>query len=329
MGGVHLVGAGLRQVADPAALNVVGISEALGGLWRIRGVYRALLDEVEAKKPGAALLLDLPDFNLRLARALKQRGVPVLYYIAPQAWAWRKGRVKQLRARVRKLCVVFPFEETFFREHGVAAEFVGHPLTEEPIPAVPPVARVALVPGSRSREVERLLPAMAGAAARLRQRLGPLEFVLPIAPTIQEEQVRGILAQAGIQARLVRGGAMEAFRGARLGLVASGTASLEGALAGVPMVVMYRVSQFTYAIARTLSHLSHVCIVNILAGREVVPELLQGAVTPEGIADRAVGLYQEGPARVSALSDLARVKASLGEGNPSGRVSEILDNILL
>jgi lipid-A-disaccharide synthase len=330
LGRERLLGAGLSAVADADALRVVGISEALRGLPGIRRVFRRVVEEVKRRRPSAALLIDLPDFNLRLARRLKKMDVPVVYYVAPQAWAWRRGRVRQLRRRVHKLCVVFPFEAEFFQGHGVEVEFVGHPLTEERLPrgeARP--NRVAIVPGSRPREIERLLPALAGAARILLDRVPDLEFVLPLAPGIEAGRVRTLLHQAGVEAALVPGGALGALSGSRLALAASGTATLESALAGVPMVVVYRVSRVTYLMVRPIYRLPHVCIVNILAGRGLVPELLQGRANPGAVARAALPLLQDGPARDAVLAGLREVAAGLSsDRRPSARVAGILAGLL-
>ncbi len=325
LGGAQLRAAGQDVVADGTALNVVGLSEVVRGLSGVLRLRDRLLAEVERRRPAAALLVDLPGFNLHLAGRLKRMGVPVIYYIAPQAWAWRRGRVRKIRRRVDQLCVIFPFEREFFGRRGVAVEYVGHPLLEQRVPAAPPIGnRVALLPGSRPREVERLLPAIAGAAQRLRERWPELRFRLPLAPGIAAGPVQQTLAAAGVEAELVGGGAATALRGARLGLVASGTATLEAALAGVPMVVVYRVSRTSYALVRPLFQLDHVCIVNILAGRRLVPELLQSAARPEPIAAAAAPLLADSAERRRVLAGLAEVAAGLSGPRPSERVAGIL-----
>jgi lipid-A-disaccharide synthase len=330
LGRERLEAAGLSAVADSDVLRVVGISEALRGLSKIRRVFRRVMEEVERRRPSAALLIDLPDFNLRLAKKLKKRGVPVAYYIAPQAWAWRKGRVRQLRRRVQKLCVVFPFEAEFFNNYGVPAEFVGHPLTEEQLPQKQPRPdRVAIVPGSRPREIERLLPALAGAARILKDENPDLEFVLPLAAGIDKSRVVELLHAAGVEAELVPGGALAAVPGCRLALAASGTATLECALVSVPMVVVYRVSRTTYLLVRPIYRLPYVCIVNILAGRRLVPELLQGRANAESIAQAAQPLLQDGPERNKMLTGLREVAQSLKSSRrPSERVAAVLAGLL-
>ncbi len=329
LGGEKLQAAGLEPVADSSALSVVGISEALRSLARIRRIYKTVLEHAQKRQPDVALLMDLPDFNLRLAKRLFRMGIPVVYYIAPQAWAWRRGRVRKLRKWVRKLAVVFPFEQEFFERFQVPVEYVGHPLCEdsEPLPETP-AGRVAIVPGSRPREIERLLPALAGAARILWEERPELKFVLPLAPGLDPEMVQHLLDQAGVQAELVRGGATRALQGSILALVTSGTATLEAALAGVPMVVVYRVSRTTYALVRSMSRLQHASIVNILAGRGLVPELLQGRVRPEAIAASARRLLNDGTAREQTIAGLLQVKSDLGTGQPSVQVARMLLDIL-
>ena len=285
IGGERLKAAGLEIIADPAALNVVGISEVFKGLGRIRKVFTTIQAEVAIRKPAVAMLIDLPDFNLRLAKKLKRAGVAVVYYIAPQAWAWRKGRVRQIRRRVDKLCVVFPFEEPFFNSHAIEVEFVGHPSCEERVEqAQPDDNKVVLLPGSRSREIQRLLPAIAGAAEVLAKGNPDLHFVLPLAANLDRQLVEQQLKKTRVEIELTNASAREVLAGARLAIAASGTVTLEAALAGVPMVVVYRVSRITYAMVRPIYRLKNICIVNILAGHELVPELLQRRVQAQTIA---------------------------------------------
>jgi lipid-A-disaccharide synthase len=256
-------------------------------------------------------------------------------YVAPQAWAWRPGRAAKLRARVDRLCVIFPFEQDYFARRGVTTEFVGHPLVERlaqapaAVPGEPGAQPVlALVPGSRPLEVIRLLPALAGAARQLQAELPGLRVVLPLAPRIDAGLVRELLAQAGLEAELLRGDAAQAFSGARLGLVASGTAVLEGALRGVPMVVVYRVSWLSRLLARWLVRVPCFAIVNLLAGHRLVPELLQGEVRPARIAAAARGLWAEGPERSAVLAGLAEVVRGLGVERPSARVAAAVAELL-
>ncbi|HOX45256.1 MAG TPA: lipid-A-disaccharide synthase [Myxococcota bacterium] len=335
LGGAALRREGLEPLAEAEVLNVVGLSEILGRLGRVWRLRRRLLAEVERRRPRVALLVDLPGFNLNLAAHLRRRGVRVVQYVAPQAWAWREGRVAKLRARVDRLCVIFPFEADYFARRGLAAEFVGHPLLER-FAQAPPVAPagagarpvLALVPGSRPLEVARLLPALARAARLLQAEQPGLRVVLPLAPRIDAGHVRALLAEAGLEAELLHADASRALAGARLGLVASGTAVLEGALCGVPMVVVYRVSWLSRLLARWLVRVPTFAIVNLLAGRRVVPELLQGEVRPARIAAEARALWAEGPERSAALAGLAEVARGLGQQQPSARVAAAVAELL-
>jgi lipid-A-disaccharide synthase len=325
LGGQCMRDEGLRPVADQSVLNVVGISEALRGLGKIRRVFKTVMNEVERCNPKVALLMDLPDFNLRLARRLKRAGVPVIYYIAPQAWAWRRGRVRQIRRRVERLLVVFPFEERFFSRYGIPVEFVGHPLAEEaqPISASHP-RRVVLLPGSRVREIERLLPALLGAAGIMAADEPDLQFVLPLAPGLDGDLLRREIQRSEVDVRLSEASAADELAGARLALAASGTVTLEAALAGVPAVVVYRVSRMTHALVRPFFRLQHVCIVNILAERGLLPELLQSRARAGKIASEAISLLHDGRRREEVLGGLRMVSSMLGTSRPSERVAEIV-----
>ncbi len=329
LGGEKMLAAGLEPVADARVLGVVGITEALRGLVRIRRIYQSLLAETQRRQPAVALLMDLPDFNLRLAGKLKGLGVPVVYYLAPQVWAWRKGRIRPLRRRVARLCVVFPFEQDFFRQQGLPVEFVGHPLTEDKsISAEPDSNRIVLLPGSRPREIQRLLPAMIGAARIMLRERPALKFDLPLAPGLEADEVEEAILSSGVDVQILRQPVAQVLAGARLALSASGTVTLEAALADVPQVVIYRISKLSYALAKLLVRISRVCIVNILAGRDLVPELLQRRVRAELIAQEAQTLLADGPARERVLAGYQELKTLLGNQRPSTRVASILETYL-
>jgi lipid-A-disaccharide synthase len=292
-------------------------------------VFKTLLAETRKRKPAVALLMDLPDFNLRLAKHLKRRGVPVVYYLAPQAWAWRKGRVRQIRRRVDRLCVVFPFEESFFSAYGIPVEFVGHPLKEEaPLPKEPDTKKVVLLPGSRPREIQRLLEPIARAALFLQREHPDLTFVLPLAPGLDKNWIEKELGRMGLAAGVSSESASKVLQGARLALAASGTVTLEAALAGVPMVVVYKVSRLTYLLVRPFFQLPFVCIVNILAGRLLVPELLQGRVRAESIGKEALVLLRDDSRREEVITGFREIARSLGGRRPSVRVAEILSGYI-
>ena len=325
MGGPRMREAGLEPLYDADEVSVMGFVEVLPKVRRILGVLDGLAAWAVENRPAAAVLIDIPDFNLRLAQRLQERGIPVAYYVAPMAWAWREGRVRTLRQRVDRLLCIYPFEEPWFRSRAVPARFVGSPLLEDPALSRPPDRAacrdrlgfagagevVALLPGSRRSEIERVLPTLLGAADRLAARRPGTTFVLPVAPNLDRAFVEGFLA--GHAARpLLCDDARLALGAADAAAVCSGTATLETALVGTPMVVVYRTSASSWALARWLVDLDHASIVNILAGREVVPELLQDACTPEAVAGQLARLLGDADARAHMAAAYAGLRAALG-----------------
>lgn len=332
LGGDRLLAEGAQLVAHVRDLAVVGLLEVLSHLRQIRGVFRQLLAEVDRQPPDAAVLVDYPDFNLRLARELHARGIPVVYYVSPQIWAWRGGRIRTIRDTVRRMIVIFPFEEALYREAGVPVTFVGHPLVDLVRPAADrrsflatlgldadrPV--VALLPGSRPKEVAHNLPAMAGAVALLRQRHPEVRFVVAVAPSLPREAIEARLQ--GLAVGLVAGQTHGLVGAAAAAVVASGTATVETALLGTPMVVVYRLSGLTYALGRPLVRVPHFAMVNLIAGARVVPELIQHEMTPEKVAAEVLALLDE-PARAAAMrAALAEVRRRMGPPGASRRAAE-------
>lgn len=331
--------AGLETVADSREIAVVGISEALSVLPRAAEIFDRLLAETERRRPRAAVLVDAPDFNLRLAKQLAWCGVPVVYYVSPQIWAWRRGRVRTIADCVDKMLVLFPFEVPFYRAHGVDVVHVGHPLVDE-IPvlpqawdelrpgATPETSRLALLPGSRRSEVDALLPTLLGAAARIAAQR-PTEVRLILAPSLPRATVEPRLAGAGVEVEIVERDRFAAIADSHLALCASGTATLETALLGTPMLIGYRLSGWTYALARHLVRVPHVGLVNLVLGRRAVPELIQRDFTPERVAARALELLASRRDVERMRNDLAEVRAALGRPGASERaaaeVAEVLE----
>ncbi len=329
LGGDEMRAAGLVSVAHSSEVAVVGITEVLRVLPRIREVFAGLLREVDRRRPALAVLIDFPDFNLRLARRLKQRGLPVVYYISPQVWAWRRGRVKTIARLVDRMLVLFPFEVDFYRGYGVEVVHVGHPLVDE-VPSLPQAwdcgggedgpFRVALLPGSRVSEVEALLPALLAAAGRLAAEL-PVEVRIIRAPTVPRELLDEAVELSGLTVEIVESDRFAAVAGSHVALCASGTATLEVGLLGTPMVMVYRLAGWTYALARLLVRLPNVALVNLVLGRRVVPELIQGEANPERIAAEAARLLTDAGARDAMRTALAEVRGRLGAGGASGRAA--------
>ncbi len=343
LGGAEMRRAGCATVADSAEISVVGITEVLRILSRARQIFAALLAEVDRRPPRAAVLIDFPDFNLRLARQLKKRGVPVLYYISPQVWAWRKGRLRTIARVVDRMLVLFPFEVDFYRRAGVPAVHVGHPLVDEvpaltsvwdrgtgsaatgaaTSPAESPAAspfHLALLPGSRRSEVEALLPTMLAAARLLAAEL-PIQVRLILAPSLPRELVDEAIELAGLPVEVVESDRFRAVADSHLALCASGTATLEVGLLTTPSIVVYRLGTATYLLARLLVRLPDIALVNLVLGRRVVPELIQGEATPERIAAEARRLLGDPAAIARMRQALGELRGRLGEGGASRRAA--------
>jgi len=304
----------------------MGITEVLRHMPRIYKEYRRLVQSIRARKPDLAVLIDFPDVNFRLAKELKRSGIPVLYFVSPQLWAWKQYRVRWVRERVSKMLVIFPFEEKFYRDRGVDAEFVGHPLAALPLPTIsrkeyasqykldPAKEWIALLPGSRGKELRHNLPVMAGAANLLG---ASYEFLLPAAATLDPDWVRRVVAQCqtafpGIDLPIhVVEDARAALFHARASVVASGTATVEAALIGNPFIAVYRLSSFSYAVASRLVDLPHVAMVNLIAEDRIVPELIQDDFTPENIVRTLQPLLDDTGYRSQMIEELQGVRTAL------------------
>ena len=317
VGGERMREAGCDTVIDARELAVVGITEILSHLPRIYRSFHRLIREADRRRPDLAIVIDSPAFNWRVARQMNKRGIPAVYYVAPQFWAWRQGRVRLLRRYIRKALVIFPFEEEFYRDRGVEATFVGHPLAELPPPAVTREAYAAqykldrakawitLMPGSRVKEVRLNLPTILEAAARLGS---DFEFLLPVAPTLDRHFLEQRVGGRGFT--LVPE-ALPALHHARAGIVASGTATVEAAMMALPFVMVYRVSPLTYALGRPRVKVAHFAMVNLIAGERVVPELVQDEFTAEKVVAAVREVLPDGFSRQRMLEGLARVRTKL------------------
>lgn len=333
VGGRRMREAGVEILCDNRDLAVVGAVEALRGVRHLWTVYRALLDRVERQPVDAVLLIDFPGFNLRLAKAMTRRSIPVLYYIAPQIWAWRPGRIRKIRRRVRKLFVILPFEEVLYRRAGIDVEFVGHPLLDVVQPMLskaefcarhgldPQAPIVGLLPGSRRSEIHYMLPSMLEAATLIRSRVVATQFILPLAETLEPAEVQDTLAAAPVPVQLMRRQTYEALQAADVLLATSGTVTLEAALLGTPMVIVYKAHPFTYGLARLVMRVSHIGLPNLIAGQSIVPELWQNAMTAEHMAAQALELLMY-PARAAAMqAALATIRSQLGSPGVAERVA--------
>jgi lipid-A-disaccharide synthase len=325
IGGRGLAGEGMRLIRDARELAIVGLFNVVRHLPMYLSAFRELTRELERERPDAVLLVDYPDFNLRVARACRRMGIPVAYYISPQLWAWRARRVRKIAARVDEMLVIFPFEKEFYERHGVPATYVGHPLVEQlaAIPrrdATPPRRpwRIALLPGSRRMEIDLLLDPMLDAVGRIG---ADARARLILAPTVDRAGIAQTIAARGSDVEVVETGRLEELAASDVAICSSGTATLEAAILGVPAVVVYRLPPLTYALGRRLVRLPHFSLVNIVAGRAVVPELLQGEVEGGRIEAEARRLLD--PANWTATRrELDRVRDQLGGGGASRRTAE-------
>jgi len=336
MGGAHLRASGLTSLRQAEEMSVMGVGEVLPKIPLILGILRELTAAAAARRPAVALLVDSPDFNLRLAKRLRALGVKVVYYVSPSVWAWRRRRVKTIARVVDRMLCILPFEESFYRGTGVSARFVGHPLAERPPPGPPAGYRaalglgagritIALLPGSRRSEVRRIFPPMLEAAERILARHPDAQFVVPVASTLTQETLAPYLARhRGLEVLLAPGQTEAAVGASDAALVKSGTSVLEAALMLRPMVAVYRLSWLTYLVGRLFVRLAHFTLVNILAGRALIPELLQRQATPARMAAEIERLLEDGAARAEQVRGLAEVRDALGGPGAPRRVAEEL-----
>jgi lipid-A-disaccharide synthase len=334
VGGDRMRAAGCDTVIDSRDLAVVGITEILSHLPKILGLYKNLIAEADRRKPDLAIVIDSPAFNWRVARQMKRRGIPTIYYVAPQFWAWRQGRVRLLRDYIDKALVIFPFEEQFYRDRGVDATFVGHPLAELPNPTItraeyaqkfrldPKKFWITLMPGSRLKEVRMNLPTILESAALLGR---DYEFLLPVAPTLEHDFLRDL---TGEQTITLVPDALSALFHSRAGIIASGTATVEAAMMNTPFVMVYRVSPLTYMLGKPRVKVPRFAMVNLIAEEEVVPELVQQDFKAENVVARLREILPDGPARTRMLRGLALVKSRLRSPeesmHPAARAAKII-----
>lgn len=325
IGGDMLARQGVELLHHASEMGIVGFFNVLRHLPMFRRIFRDLVERIAQERPDVVLLVDYPDFNLRVAKRCKELGLHVVYYISPQLWAWRQGRVRHVAKYVDRMAVIFPFEEEFYTKHGVPVTYVGHPLIEQLAHVRKPernadLLRIALLPGSRRHEVDSLLPAMLDAVAILRRERSVDAYIIQ-APTIERETLEAIMRERGIEVAILPHDRGDAIAAADVALSSSGTATLEAAILGTPSVVMYRLSLANYYLAKAVVKLPHFGLVNIVAGKPVLPELLQGDVNGARIAHEVRTLVANGN-RERVAAELAAVRAKLGEPGTGRRVAE-------
>jgi len=335
-GSDHLRAAGASLVGDFKGLSVTGLTEALPVIRRSWQTYRALVRAAEAARPDVFVPIDFPDFNFFPARALHKRGVPVVYYISPQLWAWRRGRLKTMKRVADRVLVIFPFEASLYEAAGVPVTFVGHPLLEL---TPPPVAReaflrahgldlarpvVALLPGSRGNELRAILPDLVRTAGAIAARLPAAQFIIGRAPHLADDLLAPLSAWPAAASRpvVVEGQIDAVLASADVAVLASGTVTVQAALYGCPMVVVYRLGPITYTLGKPLVHVDTYAMVNLVAGTRVVPELIQDDFTPGAAAAEALKVLLDPAHAAKVKSDLAAVRSRLGTAGASRRAAE-------
>lgn len=338
MGSDELAAAGAELVVDSSELAVVGLTEVLGSLGALLAARRTLREEIDRRPPSVVVPVDYPDFNLRIARHARRRGVPVAYFVSPQVWAWRSGRVPSIGRAVSRMLTVFPFESEVYERHGVPVEHVGHPLLDEaePVPSRDTARRrlgigleervVALLPGSRRKEVHHVWPVLVDAARRLVERKGELRFVVPLAPGLRSELLEEVAPSRALDMLVVASGFDDVVAACDVAAVASGTATLQVALAGRPLVVGYRVSALTYALSRRLADAAFLerglfSLPNLVLGRRVVPELYQHRFRGDEVAAELARLLDSETARALQRKGLASLRDALGGPGCAERVA--------
>ena len=337
IGGDRLKAEGVRLLMAAQDISVVGITEVISKLSKVFAGISAIKKTFNSHRPELVVLIDFPDFNLHIAKLAKKHGLPVLYYISPQIWAWRSGRIEKIRRYVDQMAVILPFEEAYYQKYNVPATFVGHPLLDyytEKDTAIETdggnTRTVGILPGSRRSEIEKNLPVMLAAATRMKEGFPEMRFLISIAPGIDEQWMSQMIDpyRKSLHIEQVVGAVRQVFENSTLILAASGTVTLETAIFGVPMIIIYRISAISYRLGRALVNVSNIGLVNIIADERVVPELIQDAANPAAIAREAVDILSR-PERLEQIRQkLKTVRHGLGTAGAAGRTADIAFNML-
>jgi lipid-A-disaccharide synthase len=340
VGGEGLEKRGMKILYPAHSLSVVGITEVFVKLRTILKAFGELKRSLEREKPDLVILIDFPEFNLRLAKMAHRRGIPVVYYISPQIWAWRPQRIKLIARVIKKMIVLFPFEVPLYESAGVDVEWVGHPLLDIVKPTLskekafgefgldPKRRTVGLLPGSRIHEIERLFPPLLAAADLLHQEIPDLQFVVPLAPGISRTTLSSQMKEFSFPVQLVEGLPYDVMNLCDLLIMSSGTATLEGAILGKPMIIIYKVSLPSYWVGRAMIRVDHIGLVNLVAEEEIAPELIQNDVNPEKISDEASRILRDPILSRKMAESMDKVRQKLGEPGAAQRAASIVYSIL-
>lgn len=336
MGGKGMRAAGVDIVYDIADLGVMGLVEVIRNLPRLFRLRDMLAGVMERERPDVLVVIDYPDFNMRLAKIAKEKGIPVVSYISPSAWAWRKGRAKNVAQIVEKVAAIFPFEADVYREAGADVTYVGNPLVDivkssmskekayRYFDADPTQPIVLLMPGSRRQEIVKLLPPMLAAGEKIAREIPHCQFFLPVASTISREMLQDMISGYNITVKMTAGNNYDLMNIAHVGIAASGTVTLEAALMDLPTVIIYKVASLTYFLGKFLVKIPHISLPNIIAGRAILPELLQDAANADNISKEALAILKDEKIRDRVHTDLAEVRDKLGECGAVRRVAEMI-----
>jgi lipid-A-disaccharide synthase len=339
IGGDRMKKEGMELLYHIDKLSIMGFFEVLSKLRMIREVMKTMLRLAKERRPDLVVLIDYPGFNLRFAQRIKKMGVPIVYYISPQVWAWGGNRVKKMKGLIDKMIVVFPFEVEIYKKFDIDCEFVGHPLLE----VVRPILSfedfqskfdlrknevlLGLLPGSRWQEVERILPIMVQTAELLGSRIKNLRVMLGLASTIKRQRVQTILDQFKSRVEIIENLTYDLMKHSDLLLVTSGTATLESAILGTPFLVLYKTSLWTYLFAKSLVSIPNIALANVVAGKKIVPEYIQNKAVPKDIADETYDILTDKPRYKSIQNELSLVKEKIGEAGASKRAAQIINEI--
>ncbi|MBN1365584.1 MAG: lipid-A-disaccharide synthase [Syntrophaceae bacterium] len=340
IGGKKLREEGVEVLADASEMAVVGLTEVVSKLRNILKIMAMMKKSLDERQPDLVILIDYPDFNLSIAKAAGKRGIKILYYISPQVWAWRSGRVEKIKKLVSKMAVILPFEVDFYAAHGFTVNYVGHPLRDMVKTAfTQSQARIhfglsenkttiGLVPGSRTAEISRLLPEMLRAIQIISPKISDVQCILPLADTMEEKNVKEIIDSFGLNVEIVSGQTYDVIACCDLAIVTSGTATLETGLLGVPMIIVYKVSPFSALIGRMIIRQQHIGLVNIIAGKMIVPELIQSDASGVGIAEETLSILKNGERRQEMIKELKAIQTMLGEPGAAVRTAQMALDML-
>ncbi|MGB5218930.1 MAG: lipid-A-disaccharide synthase [Smithella sp.] len=340
IGGNKLRQEGVKLLADAADMAVVGLTEVISKLGSILKIMALMKRSMDERRPDLVILIDYPDFNLPLAKAAHKRGIKVFYYISPQVWAWRKGRIKQIKKTVDKMAVILPFEVETYRKKGFEANYVGHPLLDmvktnyskqesrKKFGLAEDKLTIGIIPGSRMSEIRKLMPELVRAAQMLKKEIPDTQFVLPLADALDKISINEYISGANVPVKVISGHTYDVITCSDLVWVASGTATLETALLGVPMIVVYKISALSYFIGKLIIDVKNISLVNIVAGKTIVPELIQSDASGAHIAEEALSILKNQDKRQEMINGLQSIHSRLGQPGAARRAAQIATDML-